>query len=788
MRVLISITWLLVLIIWSRKVALADEHVALTAVNPAEIRLDHDRVRSLRVRETVHLARSYLEFTWDVCHFCNSYELVIRLSHYSLHRVLKYELKANVNSFTTWNLLPRTKYHLEIKTLPSDATVSSTVEGVTFCDEAPPPVRDLVVRPLTNTSLHARWLSEISDGSLIKVVNNDILVQEKILSFGFQSNITIEGLDPDTEYEVQVIAFFEPKSNRSSALTVASQQRTLPSELPDLQFQGEDQSSDIKLQWNNSKWPCPVSHQVACYAAREGPRPIIKIDLSGSNNLLVFKSMSDEVTELNCTLTTWFSSDPWAQKTHQVIIRRQLDKPNERQSIRCYDKYYSIRNLMLSVSSCDEQKNQGFKSNSLRIQFNTNTSLNHHYVTATNEYQLCRDNVSCLAWVELSGHQSVLTLGPGNILPWTSYILKLRTTIRAQKEELFQLPQLGGIVPPVSSLKLSHSTNSTIVSWTYATIPEPDYFLLTKCISGRPGQSGSSSTCSATSLPHSSKSATLTSLENGCVYYISIQTGKMHRDTIIQSEPRAVSFYVPSQAQIPEKISLSTENNADSQDIQVKIDYKGGAELSKVTEYHVNICGTRLPIWDEEVQEAKFCKKFTVATENATFSFSRLPWTEYVITVDVCYGVFDSTSAANITLPTYQPAPVPLAGVDWDEDKALLSWRYRSYWEPSGFIVSFCKSREDPIEGCSNIETGRRDRYYQVNPDDLPSGDLIVLVTPFVNFKGSYIEGPRSELVLNRQHSNQQNSLSLKGSINGNIAESTTKADSGEDDQLYLNE
>lgn len=79
------------------------------------------------------------------------------------------------------------------------------------------------------------------------------------------------------------------------------------------------------------------------------------------------------------------------------------------------------------------------------------------------------------------------------------------------------------------------------VSWNYTGPPEPDYFLLTRCVSGGRDQGRRGGICSSFSLPPNNRSVTLTSFEEERFHYIFVNAAKVRESRIIK-----ICFYLPS--------------------------------------------------------------------------------------------------------------------------------------------------------------------------------------------------------------------------------------------------
>lgn len=110
-------------------------------------------------------------------------------------------------------------------------------------------------------------------------------------------------------------------------------------------------------------------------------------------------------------------------------------------------------------------------------------------------------------------------------------------------------------------------------------------------------------------------------------------------------------------------------------------------------------------------------------------SFYRRPWSEYNVTVGLCYGELNIQPNANITLPIYKLNPGPLDSLSIPEPN-IVQWSYENFWAPSGFFISFCPDNSEK-EYCTKIHTDASDRLYHVRI-------LILLLFPSIKMDIEY--------------------------------------------------
>lgn len=283
--------------------------------------LDHnighaaEKVWDLMVYEKVSHSGRDLVFRWSKCAICDGYSVSLQLKSYSRVEETPFMIGAAVTALKITDVAPRTFFRLAIRRLPSDVP-ESQVSGRSSSQATPPPVDNLAARPLTSSSIKIEWRSELAEGFIAAVFENDTAVLEKLIpEFRDHSTVNITGLKPETKYTVQVIAFFSSAAGNINSTFSGLRVKTLPVNLPTLQLRYE-LTSRLKLSWTNPVWPSPVTHRISC--SRKSTR-LFNVDLSGSTDSVSLPELS--ITGgIRCVLETWYSESDEAKVSTEVRV------------------------------------------------------------------------------------------------------------------------------------------------------------------------------------------------------------------------------------------------------------------------------------------------------------------------------------------------------------------------------------------------------------------------------------------------------------------------------------
>ena len=192
-----------------------------------------------------------------------------------------------------------------VRRLPSDIA-SSEVSGRSFAPGAPPPVENLVVRVLTESSIQLEWTSRNADGFIARILENTTVVQQKVISdFSNHSIHNVTNLKPETDYRIEVTAFYFPPSDHSISSVSSAQVRTLPAKLPTLQLTWKYES-ELKIYWKNPTSPVPTAHRLNCSVSS---KILIAARLGGSTNFVALPESEAVPEKVDCVLESWFSVD-----------------------------------------------------------------------------------------------------------------------------------------------------------------------------------------------------------------------------------------------------------------------------------------------------------------------------------------------------------------------------------------------------------------------------------------------------------------------------------------------
>lgn len=272
-----------------------------------------ESVRLLKANETVHPTGSDLVFSWVKCVICDGYDALLYLQDTSGTRVVPHQLKAAVTALKITNVPARTVYKFVVKRLPSDI-YSSEVSGRTFSQTAPLPVEDLEARVLTASSIQIEWKSQSADGFTVQILRNGTVIQERMIpDFKNHSIVNITNLESETDYQVQVTAYYFPPAKNSISPVSSGHVKTLPVRLPRLHLEWRF-DDELRLSWKNPESPRPVMHKLSCTG---NSQPVLGTRLSGSTNFVAVTNVSDS-TEIECVLETWFSVHDRSKVTTRV--------------------------------------------------------------------------------------------------------------------------------------------------------------------------------------------------------------------------------------------------------------------------------------------------------------------------------------------------------------------------------------------------------------------------------------------------------------------------------------
>lgn len=277
----------------------------------------------IEVRSTVRPSGSYIVFRWEHCSMCDGYDARLHLEDNAGEREIPYQLKSLVNSLGVTNLAPGTAFRLAVKTLSLNAP-DSVVSGRISSSAAPYPVKNLIARALTSSSIEIEWYSSYADGFLVRALlpdGTEGTKEETISEFSNHTAKKIEGLIPDTTYEVRVSAYFSRQNELSKSAVSSARVRTLPVKLPALDLSWE-LGAKLKLFWNNPESPRPVKHRLNC---TQGWRTIYEAELSGQTDFVALPRITRSELIL-CELNTWFSTDVRLAVTTKLSIPKEQEK------------------------------------------------------------------------------------------------------------------------------------------------------------------------------------------------------------------------------------------------------------------------------------------------------------------------------------------------------------------------------------------------------------------------------------------------------------------------------
>ncbi|XP_018495807.1 uncharacterized protein LOC100904717 [Galendromus occidentalis] len=424
-------------------------------------------VRSLRANETVHAAGSDIVFSWKKCAFCDGYEARLYSKHVSGTRETSYRLRASVTALDVPDFLPRTDYRFVVKQLPSNSP-GSEVTGRAFSVETPPPVGNLEVRVLTNSSIRAEWTSEDADGFSVRLLGNGTTVTDiSIPYFRNHSIFDVSDLKPETDYLVLVSAFYSSSKGEMMSTVSSASIRTLPTDLPALSLEWEF-DTELKISWKNPETVLPFVHSLTCQ--KDHSETVFYARFAGTTDSVVIPGLGS-LRHVACTLITWFSEDDQAQTQSRVEAWKPVPPSRAKSSMDTFRCYYDSYEYGAKTSATHNVERVN-GSDILKVAFSEDHERNLHFDEL--QYKLCEHGESCdrQRWRSLPGSENPkLRLIPGEqVKAWTPYTLQYRSVFicRRSRDEsrkytttlVLNIPSLIGAVDPVTEMAWRNSCTS----------------------------------------------------------------------------------------------------------------------------------------------------------------------------------------------------------------------------------------------------------------------------------------------------------------------------------------